>query len=103
MHNEKSYFGTQNGSLAMCRIGVVTIEQYEPAQELVQHGRSTVNFYHGRAAKRYSSFVVRGCETFWNLQKNEGSVWGQLFESGNNVWMGGKISELKTKPEWETS
>jgi hypothetical protein len=24
MHNEKSYFGTQNGSLAICRIEVVT-------------------------------------------------------------------------------
>jgi len=32
MHNEKSYFGTQNGSLTICHIGVVTIEQYEPAQ-----------------------------------------------------------------------
>jgi len=32
MHNEKSYFGTQNGSLAIRYIGVVTIEQYEPAQ-----------------------------------------------------------------------
>jgi len=32
MHNEKSYFGTENGSLTICHIGVVTIEQYEPAQ-----------------------------------------------------------------------
>ena len=32
MHNEKSYFGTQNGSLATCHLGVVTIEQCEPAQ-----------------------------------------------------------------------
>jgi len=32
MHKEKSYFVTQNGSLAICHIGVVTIEQYEPAQ-----------------------------------------------------------------------
>ena len=32
MHNENSYFGTQNGSLAICHIGVVTIEQYELAQ-----------------------------------------------------------------------
>jgi hypothetical protein len=30
-------------------------------------------------------FLVRGCETFWNLQKNEGSVWRQLFESGESV------------------
>jgi len=27
MHNEKSYFGTQNGSEAICHIGVVTIKQ----------------------------------------------------------------------------
>ena len=26
MHNEKSYFGTQNGSLATCHIGVVMTE-----------------------------------------------------------------------------
>jgi len=45
MHNEKSYFGTQNGSLAICHIGVVTIEQYEPAQWLVKHGRSIVNLH----------------------------------------------------------
>ena len=64
MHNEKSYFGTQNGSLTICHIGVVTIEQYEPAQWLVQHGRSTVNLRCGRAMKRYSFFVDRGCETF---------------------------------------
>ena len=32
MHNENSYFETQNGSLAIRHIGVVTIEQYEPAQ-----------------------------------------------------------------------
>jgi len=25
MHNEKSYFGTQNDSLAICYIGVVTM------------------------------------------------------------------------------
>ena len=49
MHNEKSYFGTQNGSLAVCHIGVVMIEQYELAQLLVQHGRSTVNLHHGGA------------------------------------------------------
>ena len=53
-------------------------------------------------------FVVRGCETFWNLQKNEGSVWRQMYESGEIVWMGGKISKWKTKrrwwtPEWETT
>ena len=48
MHNEKSYFGTQNGSLEICHIGVVTIEQYE----LVQRGRSTVNLHRGRAAHR---------------------------------------------------
>jgi len=52
--------------------------------------------------------VVRGCETFWNLQENEGSVCTQLFESGESVWMGGNISKRKTKrhwwiPEWETS
>ena len=41
----------------------------------VQHGRSTVNLHRRRATKRYSFFVVRGCETFWNLQKNDGSVW----------------------------
>jgi hypothetical protein len=64
MHSEKSYFGTQNGSLAICHIGVVTIEQYKPAQWLVQHGRSTVNLHRGRATKRYSLFVVRWCETF---------------------------------------
>ena len=56
MHNEKSYFGTQNGSLAICHIGVVTIEQYEPALQLVQHGRSNVNLHPGRATKRYSFF-----------------------------------------------
>jgi len=32
MHKEKSYFGTQNGSLEICHIGVVTIKQFEPAQ-----------------------------------------------------------------------
>jgi len=32
MYNEKSYFGTQNGSLAISHIEFVTIEQYEPAQ-----------------------------------------------------------------------
>jgi len=32
MHNEKSYFGTQNGSLAICHIGIMTTEQYEPVQ-----------------------------------------------------------------------
>jgi len=32
MHKEKSYFGTQNGSLAIRHIGVVTIKQFEPAQ-----------------------------------------------------------------------
>ena len=32
MHNEKAYFGTQNGSLAICHIGVVMIKQFEPVQ-----------------------------------------------------------------------
>jgi len=32
MHNEKSYFGTQNGSLVIYHIGVVTIKQFEPVQ-----------------------------------------------------------------------
>jgi hypothetical protein len=64
MHNEKSYFGTQDGSLAICHIGVVTIEQYEPAQKLVEHGCSTVNLHRGRPTKHYLFFVVRGCETF---------------------------------------
>jgi len=64
MHIEKSYFGTQIGSLAICHIEVVTIEQYEPAQLLVQHGRSNVNLHCGRTTKRYSFFVVRRCETF---------------------------------------
>jgi len=32
MHNEKSYFGIQNDSLAICHIGVVTIKQFELAQ-----------------------------------------------------------------------
>ena len=32
MQNEKSYFGTQNGSLAICRIVAMTTEQYDPAQ-----------------------------------------------------------------------
>jgi len=64
MHNKKSYFGTQDGSLAIRHIGVVTIEQYEPAQKLVQHGCTTVNLHCGRAMKHYSFFVVRGCETF---------------------------------------
>jgi len=50
MHNQKSYFGTQNGSLAICHIGVVTIEQCESAQLAVQHGRSAVNLHRGRAA-----------------------------------------------------
>jgi len=50
MHNEKSYFRTQNSSLAICHIGVVTIEQYEPVQQLVQHGRSTINLHRGTAA-----------------------------------------------------
>jgi hypothetical protein len=64
MRNEKSYFGTQNGSLAICHIGVVMIEQHEPAQLLVQHGHSTVSLHWGRAKKHYSFFVVRGCDTF---------------------------------------
>jgi hypothetical protein len=64
MHKVKSYFGTQNGSLAICHVGVVTIKQFEPAQWTVEHGRSTVNLHRGRATKRYSFFVVRGCETF---------------------------------------
>jgi hypothetical protein len=64
MHNEKSYFRTQNGSLAICHIGVMTIEQYEPAQQLIERGRSNANLRRGRAMKRYSFFVVRGCETF---------------------------------------
>jgi hypothetical protein len=63
MHNEKSYFRTQSGSLAICHIGVVTIEPYKPAQQFVQHGRSTVNMHHGRATKRYWYFVAKGCET----------------------------------------
>ena len=62
MHKEKSYFGTQNGSLAICHMGVVTIEQYEPAQWLVIHGRSTVNLRRGRATKLFF-LVVRRCET----------------------------------------
>jgi len=66
MHKEKSYFGTRNGSLAigLCHIRVATIEQHEPEQYLVNNGRSTVNLHRGRATKRYSFFVVRGCETF---------------------------------------
>jgi len=36
-------------------------------------------------------FVFLWFETFWNLQKNEGSVWRQLFESGERVWLGGKF------------
>jgi len=32
MHNEKSNFGIQNGSLAIRHIGVVTFKQVEPAQ-----------------------------------------------------------------------
>jgi len=32
MHNEKSYFETQNSSLAIYLIGVVTLKQFEPAQ-----------------------------------------------------------------------
>jgi len=32
MNNEKSYFGTQKGSLAICHIGVVMIKLFEPAQ-----------------------------------------------------------------------
>jgi len=64
MHKEKSYFGTQNGSLGICHIGIVTIKQFEPAQSAVQHGCSTVNLHRGRATKRYLFFVVRGCETF---------------------------------------
>ena len=32
MHNEKSYFEIQNGSLAICHIGAVTVKQFEPAQ-----------------------------------------------------------------------
>jgi len=31
MDNEKSYFRIQYGSLAICHIGVVTINQFEPA------------------------------------------------------------------------
>ena len=48
MHNENSHFGIRNGSLAICHIGVVTIKQFEPAQQAVQHGRSTVNLHRGR-------------------------------------------------------
>jgi hypothetical protein len=48
----------------------------------------------------FFSFVVRRCETFWNLQRNEGSVWRQLFGLGEGVWIGGKISKQKTKRQW---
>jgi hypothetical protein len=52
-----------------CYIGVVTTQQYGPAQCLAQHGRSTVNLYRGRAEKRYSFFlVVRGCKQ-WRTQE----------------------------------
>jgi hypothetical protein len=61
---ERSYFGTQNGSLAICHIRNVTIEQYEPAQYLIQHGRSTVNLNRERATKRRSFFVIRGRKNF---------------------------------------
>ena len=64
MHNEKYYVGIQNGSLAICHIRVRTIEQHKPEQYLVKHGRPTVNLHPGRATKRYSFFVFRGCETF---------------------------------------
>ena len=57
MHNEKSYFRKQNGSLAICHIGVVTIEQYEPAQYLVQRGRYNANLHRGRATGLYLFFV----------------------------------------------
>jgi len=64
MPNQKSYFGIQNGSSAICNIGVVTIKQFEPTQYAVKHGLSTVNVHRGRATKLYSFFVVRVCETF---------------------------------------
>ena len=52
----------------------------------VQHGRPTVNLHRGRVTKRYSFFMVRGCETFWNLQKNEGSVWRHRTFTCLNLW-----------------
>jgi hypothetical protein len=51
--------------------------------------------------KLYSFSVFRGYET-WNLQKNEGSIWGQLFESGESVWMGGRISKRTVRVATET-
>jgi hypothetical protein len=47
-------------------------------------------------------FIFCG-QRVWNLlksQKNEDSVWRQLFESGESLWMGGKISKWMTKHQW---
>jgi len=71
MHNEKSYFRTQNGSLAICHIGVITIKQFDHAQYAVQYGRSTVNLHRGRATKR---FIFCG-QMVWNLMKST-EEWG---------------------------
>jgi len=81
MHNEKSYFWTQNGSLAIYHIGVVTIEQYEPAQQLVQHGRSIVNLHRGRATKRYSFLVVSGQQNVPDVGFSWESLADHLFGS----------------------
>ena len=57
MHNEKSYFGTQNGSLATRHIGVVTTEQYEPAQWPIQCGRSTVDWHRPKSNESFIHFL----------------------------------------------
>jgi len=56
VHNEKSYFGTQNGPLATRHIS----EQYEPAQYPTQCGRSTVNWHRAKATKLYSFLWSEG-------------------------------------------
>jgi len=84
MHKEKSYFKTQNGSLAICHIGVITIEQYEPVQQLVQHGRYTVNLHRGRATKCYSFFCG---QRVWNILKST-EAW--RFSMETVVWVRGE-------------
>jgi len=63
MHNKKSYFGTQNGSLAICHIGVVMIKQFEPAYNMaaplstciVEEQRSVIRFLWSGVRNRLKS------------------------------------------------
>ena len=74
--------------------------------------RTTWLLHHQLAPWKSNDALFIFCgQRVWNLLKST-EEWrfsrSQLFESGESVWMGGKISKRKTKlqwwtPEWETS